>query len=112
MIALLPTPMMVLLGRTPRLLLNVTVPCSRMISGPTVSMYSRNCSVVVAVTVAPPAPPDTPFWPSAFTPAKPSAWLGNEVGGVVVGGVVVGVVVGRVVVGVTVAGVVGVVATV
>ncbi|WP_256966904.1 hypothetical protein [Streptomyces caniscabiei] len=63
--------MMVLFGRTPCLLVMSIVPWTRMTSGPVVSMYSRNCSVVVAVTVGPPAPPVVPFCPSASTAAKP-----------------------------------------
>ena len=41
-------------------------------------MKSRNSSAVETVTVGPPAPPVVPFWPSAFTEAKP---MGPGVGG-------------------------------
>ena len=81
---------------------SVIVPWTRMTYGPGRAMESRNCSVVVTVTVGPPAPPVVPFCPSALTAAKPLATLG--IGGTVVVVVVVG---GRVVVVVVTGGVVG-----
>src|SRR5687768_11360806 len=85
MVALVPIPRIVLLGRTPCLLVMLMVPWTWMIIGPTVSMAASSSAVVSTTTVGPPTPPVVPFWPSAFTPAKPSAL---PVGG---GGLVLGV---------------------
>src|SRR3954464_15276646 len=72
---------MVLFGRTPCLLVIAIRPDTWITSGPTVSMWSRNCSLVVAVTTGPPAPPVVPFRPSAGTAAKPSGWPAGSANG-------------------------------
>ena len=56
-----------------------------MISAAGCAMALRNSAVVSTTTVAPPAPPEVPFWPQAFTLAKPSAWPGCGGVGVPVG---------------------------
>src|SRR5215471_696025 len=48
-----------------------TMPCTWITSGPGRDAASRNSATVRTVTVGPPAPPVVPFWPSAFTDAKP-----------------------------------------
>src|SRR5689334_19682013 len=47
-----------------------------MMSDPVCAIAARNPAVVFTVTVAPPAPPEVPFWPSALTLAKPLACPG------------------------------------
>src|SRR5690349_10858902 len=85
MTALVPMPRIVLLGRTPCLLVMLMVPCTWMIMGPIVSIAVSSSLVVRTTTVGPPTPPVVPLSPSAFTLAKPSAFPdggGGEVLGV------------------------------
>jgi hypothetical protein len=53
--------MIVLLGRTPCLLVMAMVPATWMTSVSVLSMNSRKSVALVAVTTRPPAPPVVPF---------------------------------------------------
>src|SRR5215207_7283222 len=77
--------MIVLLGRTPCLLVILMVPCTWMIIGPMVSIAVSSSVVVRTTTVGPPTPPVVPLSPSALTLAKPSAVPGGTGVGLVLG---------------------------
>jgi len=54
----------------------VIIPLTSTIIGPAELMALRNADAVVTRMVGPPAPPEVPFCPKAFTLANPSAWPG------------------------------------
>ncbi len=79
----------------------VTIPRTHTVSGPATDA-AMSSEAVSTSTVGPPAPPVVPFWPHAFTAAKPVGWpttggpgrrragrgvgAGGEVGGGLLGG--------------------------